>query len=241
MAVIRLFQPTNLADFSGGPIREHNSWAWGAVAVTTTGVRFDYDAASEPGIAALRVSHSGRIAFEISSLGIHRPSEATWDAYFSGNQRPFLTGMLEGDDFVIGSAGNDRVMGHQGNDRIYAGGGADWLGGATGDDVLNGGDGNDTLSGGDGADRLLGAAGNDNLLGGAGADRFIFFAGQGTDLIADFQDGVDKIDIWSGATSFADIQVTDSGANTVIQFGGNRVILANVDHQTIDATDFWFA
>lgn len=60
-----------------------------------------------------------------------------------------------------------------------------WIVGNSGVNALNGAAGQDVLSG---------AGGNDVLTGGAGADRFVFAAlTDGTDLIRDFQRGVDDI------------------------------------------------
>jgi Ca2+-binding RTX toxin-like protein len=42
---------------------------------------------------------------------------------------------------------------------------------------------------------LHGGQGNDVLMGGAGSDRFEFSGINGTDTIADFQQGLDKINI----------------------------------------------
>jgi Ca2+-binding RTX toxin-like protein len=67
--------------------------------------------------------------------------------------------------------------------------------------LLNGGGGNDTLIGGAAADRLIGGAGVDKMTGGGGADIFAFSAGDSSaatgnhDLITDFIDGADKIDL----------------------------------------------
>jgi hypothetical protein len=65
--------------------------------------------------------------------------------------------------------------------------------GSRSDDVLRGSDGNDVLSGGKGKDKLFG---------GAGADRFVFHSikdsvrgGETRDVIADFESGIDKIDL----------------------------------------------
>ena len=54
------------------------------------------------------------------------------------------------------------------------------------DNILTGGAGKDSLSGGDNNDSLWGGKGNDYLTGGDGADTFIFRAGEGTDVITDY-------------------------------------------------------
>jgi serralysin len=68
--------------------------------------------------------------------------------------------------------------------------------------VLTGSRGNNTLNGGDGNDILRGGAGRDVLIGGEGADIFDFNSKYDTgktsataDLISDFTQGADKIDL----------------------------------------------
>ena len=53
----------------------------------------------------------------------------------------------------------------------------------------------DRLSGDDGDNKLEGVGGNDHLVGGGGDDTFIFEAENGNDVIADFADGMDRIDL----------------------------------------------
>ncbi|WP_299624285.1 calcium-binding protein [uncultured Tateyamaria sp.] len=135
-----------------------------------------------------------------------------------------LMGAGKGDDLIYGEAGNDELRMGQGNDTATGGSGDDTLLGANGNDVLDGGDGSDVLAGEDGNDLLLGGggsdtlsggadsdeiaggAGNDVLIGGAGADTFVFFAtdsASGTDLVTDFELGLDTFQITgAGSTSF---------------------------------------
>jgi Ca2+-binding RTX toxin-like protein len=83
---------------------------------------------------------------------------------------------------AIGSNADDALTGNSANNLLQGGGGID---------RLDGGAGQDTLIGGDGADYMIG---------GAGADKFVFektsdFGAVGWDTVADFQRGVDKIDL----------------------------------------------
>lgn len=112
---------------------------------------------------------------------------------------------------ITGNSGNNRLNGGLGNDKLNGVSGDDRLIGGSGNDRLNGGGGNDDLRGEAGLDTLLGASGNDRLAGGAGADRLTGGSGgdrfvltavgeSGTaaaarDVITDFQDGVDRIDL----------------------------------------------
>ncbi len=81
------------------------------------------------------------------------------------------------------------------------GSGNDTLTGNAVANILNGGAGNDILSGGAGADTLVGGTGRDQLEGGLGGDLFLFASlsdsvtGANRDLILDFEQGLDKIDL----------------------------------------------
>ena len=125
---------------------------------------------------------------------------------------------------------------------LFGSGFADTLTGDDGENFLYGFAGNDFLFGEDGEDVLTGGAGTDQLSGGAGADRFVFESGWGTDDITDFQDGIDVLDFrkLSGVT-FNDLSISQDGANTVIEYSGNSVILANTLVSTVDETDFLFS
>ena len=69
---------------------------------------------------------------------------------------------------------------------FYGNGGNDNIAGSNSDDIIYGGDGNDTLKGGYGNDVLDGGAGDDYLEGGQGDDTYIFRAGDGNDIINNY-------------------------------------------------------
>lgn len=87
--------------------------------------------------------------------------------------------------------------------------GSNWNDSLTGsvlNDVLSGGRGNDTLRGGDGDDMLIGGTGTDQLTGGSGSDTFCYLTSGGIgvgdspdvggwDIVMDFTQGSDKIDL----------------------------------------------
>jgi len=109
-----------------------------------------------------------------------------------------------GDDFVYGENGNDHLNGNKGNDTLDGGAGDDQILGGQGNDWVWGGDGNDQIQGGLGDDTIRGGAGIDTLTGNAGNDVFGVSVGSGfdtsgplagrTEVIADFQDGQDKLE-----------------------------------------------
>ena len=176
----------------------------------------------------------------------------------------------EGDnDTMNGLADNDIVNGGDGNDIMRGGGGIDLMGGGLGDDTMYGGDSHDNMfgdggmdrmfgedgndfmkglndddimRGGAGRDRLNGGLGDDNLGGGSGADTYIFQNGWGNDIIADFENGLDLIDMRqvAGANSYSDLVVTFESGSTFVRFGGNEIRLFAESFANIGSEDFLF-
>ena len=108
-------------------------------------------------------------------------------------------------------------------------------------DVLNGGAGSDILFGGTGNDIVDGGAGNDTLFGGTGNDTFVFTGGGGQDVVMDFKQGDDVLQIARNINGLdignaADVaaRVLDVGGNAVIDLGnGDTVTLMNVNAQDV--------
>jgi Ca2+-binding RTX toxin-like protein len=121
-------------------------------------------------------------------------SERFGDELIGNSLDNTLTG-LGGDDLINGGSGADRLFGGSGADRLHGGLGDDAIHGEDGNDLLYGWGGDDIIFGGRGSDAIWSAAGNDTIYGGEARDIFIFEAGGGRDVIADFQDGIDRINI----------------------------------------------
>ena len=85
-----------------------------------------------------------------------------------------------GNDIVVGNRAANTLNGQAGNDRLY------------------GGSRNDHLYGGSGNDFLIGGSGRDHLWGQGGRDTFRIQRGTGYDVIKDFSDGEDRIQLGSG-------------------------------------------
>lgn len=147
---------------------------------------------------------------------------------------------------VTGGSGNESVTGASGANVILLG---------AGDDLLAGGSGADTLGGGAGRDTLTGGAGKDRLTGGAGIDVFRFFDGDfGTaakqaDLVTDFTQGADRIDLQfsDGNTSATGVQHYTFVGTAAFTGAAAQLRYEIADGQTIvsadrngDAVGDWF-
>ena len=126
-----------------------------------------------------------------------------------------IINQLEGGD------GDDSLSGRGGNDLLFGDGGDDVLQGDAGDDILNGGVGRDTLWGGTGADIFEYLELADS--GTAGADR---------DVIRDFEQGVDLIDLSAiGATSYSASGFTNTAGEVIsFTYSGGTKTSVQYDH-----------
>jgi VCBS repeat-containing protein len=185
------------------------------------------------------------------------------DTLDGGHDKDVLYGE-EGDDLLDGYRAHDLLEGGSGLDTLLGGTGDDTLGGGRGDDDLRGEDDHDVLKGDSGNDTLTGGRGADTLFGGEGSDTFVYAlvsnsttklsAGNGVDMVGDFEDGLDRIDLSlltftgldadGGATesgelrlsydAVADITYALSDQNSfTLGFSGNLVA-------TLDNADFVF-
>ena len=148
----------------------------------------------------------------------------------------------DGNDTLNGGNGNDTLYGGYGHDALNGGLGADYLQSNFGNNTLNGGNGNDTLYGGVGDDTLIGGDGLDILFGGAGSDYFRLASTTfgNRDVIEDFEDGIDLIEL-SGNLSFGALTITESDSNTnIIETATTETIaiLQNINASEIDLNDF---
>jgi Ca2+-binding RTX toxin-like protein len=100
---------------------------------------------------------------------------------------------------------------------------------------------------GDSQDNVIaGGAGDDVLTGGAGADTFAFARGGGSDVVVDFSRAEgDRIDLsaFHGLRDLAQVlaAATQSGADTVIDLGSEKITLDNVLLAGLTAADFAFS
>ena len=147
-----------------------------------------------------------------------------------------------GSDKIYGDGGNDTVQGGGGDDTVFGGDGNDVIGGGDNNDRLRGNDGNDVIYGDGGADQIWGDDGNDTLSGGSGNDVFVFDFGNGSDLINDFNNGDNIIDLsGTNANAFNALVIT-SGMNgwANVDYGDGDITLRFVNHTSLTEDDFLF-
>jgi hypothetical protein len=94
--------------------------------------------------------------------------------------------------------------------------------------------------GGNGGDTLIGNVLDNTFTGNGGADIFVFDDDWGTDVILDFQNGLDLIDLSATGLIFDDLSIGNGGSGAEISGGGATVILSGIDASVIDDTDFVF-
>ncbi len=145
-------------------------------------------------------------------------------------------------DTLDGGAGNDILVGGNSNDTLNGGIGRDRLIGGWGPDALDGGGGKDVLTGDGGDDYIFGGMGDDIMTGGAGADTFRFLRTGGHDVITDFNDAEDILDLtWYalGSVSAAKAMAEWVDGDTVFDFGnGDMLVLEDFKKHWLDDDDF---
>ncbi|MDY6803613.1 MAG: transporter substrate-binding domain-containing protein [Cyanobacteriota bacterium] len=159
------------------------------------------------------------------------------DLVMGGDDRDILYGDND-DDTLSGEAGGDWVNGNRGQDAIDGGEGEDMLHGGKGSDRIQGSAGDDTLLGEKGNDFLDGGVGDDTLVGGEGSDRFVLAPGNGIDIILDFEDGSDFLQL-SGDIAFDGLTLIAESGGTAIESNSERLaFISGVESSLLTAEDF---
>jgi Ca2+-binding RTX toxin-like protein len=116
----------------------------------------------------------------------------------------------------------------------------DTLAGGAGGDVLSGGAGQDSLDGGLGADILMDGTGVDTLSGGAGADVFVLTRDGADDVIADYQVGIDRLDLtsWGRIYSVDALSIVQTATGVIISYLGEVLVVQSANGQPIDPSVF---
>lgn len=109
---------------------------------------------------------------------------------------------------------------------------ANYIVGTSQDDYIDGGEGADKLYGGDGSDTLVGGKANDTLTGGDGDDTFLYYNGNGNDVITDYQQG-DVVKIASGTVKSVDVK----GSDYIIAVGSQKITVKNAADKYLAVAD----
>ena len=200
-------------------------------------------------------SNKATVFIEVSSSNTNPGDDTIYgtanpDTLYAGSGDDAVWG-LDGDDILYGEAGDDIIDGGGGGDKLYGGDDNDILYGSDNFDELYGEDGDDILDGGDGKDRLYGGNGNDIFIGrpGDGSDGFVT-----TNVLYDFEDGVDKIRL-EGGLNFSNLSITqgtkgsfsvggytfhyDYRNHTLVKAGSEYLFtITNTQHNTLTSEDF---
>ncbi len=175
--------------------------------------------------------------------GIGLGSDAQGDSYSSIENAvgsafaDAIIGAYGVDNIIEGGAGADYLDGLTGNNTASYAGSATGVtaklwngtgigGDANGDTLVNfqnliGSANGDTLVGSFDTDNIInGGEGNDHLFGLTGNNVFAFNDNFGDDIIYDFVDDIDKIDMTGSSISASDFSSSVSGADTIIHFLG---------------------
>ena len=124
-----------------------------------------------------------------------------------------------GGGVLIGGDGQDQILGGAYGIQAFGGNGADWIIGGAGDDYIEGG------------------SGRDLLAGGAGRDVFHFAAGDGADLIADFDLARDRLSFGFDDATVRKAQVSAQGDDTLLSVGGVEVLFEGISARGFDLGD----
>jgi Ca2+-binding RTX toxin-like protein len=149
----------------------------------------------------------------------------------------------DGGDFLmeVGAGASEEAYGGEGNDYFFIG---DRL--THGLSILDGGNGDDVFLYGNASDIFIGGAGQNYMWTGGGADIIRNdLSGPGFDVVYDWQDGADRIqltggDTYSGLVSAGRIGYDAANNNTFILDPGyaGGIILIGINVATIGAADF---
>ncbi len=158
------------------------------------------------------------------------------------------------DHRVIGGLGGDTLIVNSASTRFaeHAAGGTDTVKSTVAYTLSNNverlfliGHNNVNAVGNAGDNTLSGNSGDNRLTGKGGADVFLFLTGLGHDVVADFANGSDHIDLsgWKAIIDFQDLKahhLTVSGDNIIIHAGHDQLTLLDVSKAELDFQDFYF-
>ena len=109
--------------------------------------------------------------------------------------------------------------------------------GSAGNDVLTAPNARGEMLAGTGADVLIAGPAQDTLRGGSGADLFIMESGGPTDTIADFEPGVDRIDLsrFASLRELSDLVIVQRPNGASIMIGSEEIRIISANGRPLDA------
>ncbi|MFD3191801.1 M10 family metallopeptidase C-terminal domain-containing protein [Sedimentitalea sp. HM32M-2] len=90
-------------------------------------------------------------------------------------------------------------------------------------------------------DVLIGNGADNTLTGGDGADVFKFDRSWGGDVVTDFEQGADRIDLTGLGISYADLTIEDNAGGALLTHGSDSILLVGTAMADLGQTDFLFA
>jgi Ca2+-binding RTX toxin-like protein len=168
------------------------------------------------------------------------------DSYIVGKQHYRIAESDNGGDDTVTAYSSYKVAAHQSIENTWLGGKANLnLTGNANAEFLHGNDGDNQIKGGGGDDFIYGGKGADILTGQGGADHFFFSTGDGHDVVSDYQDGSDVLELGllKGITSFDDLKqnhTTEHNGDLIIHVGSDHLVIHDLDKQDFDAKDVSF-
>ncbi|MBQ9497331.1 MAG: hypothetical protein IJR52_07135, partial [Selenomonadaceae bacterium] len=102
------------------------------------------------------------------------------------------------------------------------------------DDFIDGQAGSDNLIGGKGNDSIWGGVGNDTIFGGKGADVFIYYNGDGKDVIEDYDPTLDTIMVLSGEIKSTK---TNAAGDVIFKIGSGQILVAGATDKIVTLVD----
>ena len=139
---------------------------------------------------------------------------------------------------ITGNKKANRITGTEEYDIIYGEAGKDTVYGGDGDDEIFGGNDNDKLYGESGNDTLWGDKGSDTLTGGDGEDVFVYQSGDGKDVIADYESGIDDI-IVLGTDNRTKVEspIVDNTGDVTFAVGSGQILVKGGSDRYIEILD----
>ncbi|MBF2002169.1 MAG: TIGR03118 family protein [Synechococcales cyanobacterium M58_A2018_015] len=183
-------------------------------------------------ITARGINHSiyagaGNDIISIGS-GIVYAGEGTNFVAASSGASTVYTG--SGDDTINVVRGDSQVYAGEGANTIYTGAGDDLIFTGSGDDIIHAGQGKNTIYAGDGNNQVT-SGGTDTIYLGKGKNTLVLTAGEGIATVIGF-DVDDQIELtgfksdFTGALTFADLSLVQSGEDTVVKITATDDVLA---------------